>query len=552
MKKRWFTIVLALTLAGTYTIPAGAAHSDEYWDGYNEGFDAGYADGAAAWEAGEAEPGPIGTREDGYTDGYAEGFDSGYFDAQWGYDNWEDETGDWLAQELTDAGGEPGQINVKYNDRCIDFATVWPENQCGRVMAPARPVLEALGAAVTYDGGVMTASLEDGRTLTHTVNTDTVAVTDGAGETRTCSMDSASYVTGGVTFVPVRFFAEALDLAVLWDGDYQTVVLLDPASLEETYGSQLTLVNLLLSEVQLRQNPEQTYRETADIALDLTLFDTIQGDKHLNATAKTDTLTNSDGFQTTLEVDISELMDLLMEEYGAESGGLSAEDEAVFRLLGRLEAELRYDNETQTLYIQNPLIDLMMGQTTWLEQYVGDLLDGDWPVLDGAEPLTVTDLVLLSRMQDVEMGNLYAFHCYEGVDTTLNLLLSVLGDSQFTRSGSTYTLHTEDLVTDYLNDASLFYYTETPSMGLDLQITDRGGGRCDFNGALSVDGADYVLGLDLASRDSGEQATLTFHLKNLCKGTLSVTTARRVTDELVETLPPPEAVSMALEEVGYF
>ena len=131
MKKRWFTIVLALTLAGTYTIPAGAAHSDEYWDGYNEGFDAGYADGNAAWEAGEAEPGPIGTREEGYTDGYAEGFDSGYFDAQWGYDDWEDETGDWLAQELTAAGGQPGRINVKYNDRCIDFETVWPENQCG-------------------------------------------------------------------------------------------------------------------------------------------------------------------------------------------------------------------------------------------------------------------------------------------------------------------------------------------------------------------------------------------------------------------------------------
>lgn len=549
MKKRWFAIVLALTLAGTCTIPAGAAYTDEYWDGYNEGFEAGYADGVAAWEAGEAEPAPIGTREEGYDDGYAEGFDAGYL---WGDDDWENGSADWPAQELTDAGGAPGRINVKYNDRCIDFDAVWPENQGGSVMAPVRPVLEAMGAAVTYDGGVMTASLEDGRILTHTVGDDTVAVTDGAGETKLCSMASTSYVTGGVTFVPVRLFAEALGLTVLWDSDYQTVVLLDPVSLEETYGSRLTLLNLLLSEIQLRQNPEETYRETADIALDLTLFDTIEGDKHLNATAKTDTLTNGDGFQTTLEVDISELMDLLLEEYGAEGGALSAEDETVFRLLGRLEAELRYDNETQTLYIQNPLLDLMMGQTTWLEQPLGDLLDWGWPVLDGSEPLTVTDLVLLSQMQDVEMGNLYAFHCYEGVDTSLNLLLSVLGDDQFTRSGSTYTLHAENVTIGSYNDAALFYYSGTPTVGLDLQLTDRGGGRCDFTGALSVESADYVLGLDLSSRDSGGQATLTFHLKNLCKGVLSVTTSRRVTDEPVETLPPAEAVSMALEEVGYF
>lgn len=553
MKKRLLALTLTLILACTFTIPAGAESTDDYWDGYDEGYDQGYDDGWAAWEAGETlpepEPEPEPTWEDGYEDGYAEGFQAGYDEAQWDAELEQGLT-DWIAMNLEAAGGVPGKINVRYNDFCIDFATAWPEKRDGRVMAPVRPVLESLGAEVTYDGGVVTATLDDGRTLTHTVGTDTVAVADGAGETETVSMDCASYIRGGTTFVPVRFFGEALGMMVLWDGYFDAVVLLDPDALAQRYDAQLTAVNLVLSELQLRQEPDQTYRETANLKLDVTAFDTIAGDKRFSATAKADTLTGSEGFQTTLKVEASALVDLLQQQYELIWGPVLPEQQELLDMLGQLEAELRYNRETDTLYIRSPYIDLMMGQTTWLQQYMDlDALEL-LPTTDGGV-LTATELVLLSQLQNVDSGYGYAFDLYSDVTTALDQTVAILGNDCFTHSGSSWSLKTEDLLEALYESYQYDYYDTSMTLDAALQITDRGNGRCDITGSYSQSSADFIVALDFTSRDSSTKATLEFHVKNTMKGTLTIDAARRVTDEKVETLPPVEDVTMDLEEVGY-
>lgn len=553
MKKRLFTLALTLILACTFIIPAGAEYTDEYWEGYEEGFSAGYDDGYNAWENGVPAPEPTGTRDEGYSDGYAEGYDNDYFDAQMGYVEWDQDNDNWTMDLLEAAGGVPGKINVRYNDFCIDFGTVWPENCGGRVMAPVRPVLESLGAEVAYDGGVVTATMDDGRVLTHTVGTDTVVVAWGEGETESVSMDCASFVRGGATFVPVRFFGEALGMSVLWDGDFNAVVLLDVDDLKEQYDARLTAVNLLLSELQLRQEPDKTYRETANLKLDLTAFDTIAGDKRFSATAKTDTLTNRKGFQTTLKLNASSLVELLRQKYEQERGPMLPEEQNIFELmLSQVEMEMRYNRETDTLYIRSPYIDLMMGQNTWLQQY----LDGDsmglLPVADG-EMLTATDLALLSSLQEAETGYGYPFNTYDMAAYALDQLVAILGDDQFTCAGSTWTLKTDDLMSLLRDEDTDDYMSfKTVPTSASLQITDKGNGRCDITGSFAQRSADYILELDFTSRDTSTKATMNFHLKNTMKGTLTADSTRRVTDEKVETLPPVEDVTMDLEDVGYF
>lgn len=555
MKKRLFALTLALILACTFTIPAGAAYTDEYWEGNAEGYDQGFADGMAAWEAGEPlpEPVPTGTWDEGYADGYEDGFYEGYewaelFDEHgedWGYDP------DWMTDLLVDAGGTPGQINIRYNESCIAFDTVWPEKQGGRVMAPVRPVLETLGAEVAYDSGVVTATMDDGRVLTHTVGTDTVAVADGAGETETVSMDCASYIRGGSTFVPVRFFGEALGLNVLWDGDLNAVVLLDVDALKEQYDPQMTALNLLLSEAQLRQEPGKTYRETASLNLDVTAFDTIAGDKKFSASAKADTLTGSEGFQTTLEVDASALMDLLQAQYESEWGPITPEDLEMFTMLSRMEAEMRYNRETDTLYIRSPLIDLMMGQTTWLQQYMDSAALG-LPVTTDGRVLTMTDLAVLSALGEAGGSYYFTFEAYDLAADALEEMVTILGNDRFTRSGSTWSLKTDDLLAALQESYQEDYYYDAPmTLAASLQITDKGNGRCDITGSYSQRSADYIIGLDFTSRDTTSKATLDFHVKNTMKGTLTVDATRRVTDEPVETLPPVADVTMDLEDMGY-
>lgn len=554
MKKRLFALTTALILACTFIIPAGAATSDDYWEGYDEGYDQGYDDGLEAWEAGELlpepEPEPEPTREDGYADGYEEGFQAGYEEAQWGA-ILEEGRKDWIEMNLEAAGGTLGKINVQYNESCIAFGKVWPEKCNGRVMAPVRPVLETMGAEVAYDGGVVTATMDDGRVLTYTVGTDTVAVTDGAGETKTFAMDCASYIRGGSTFVPVRFFGEALGMYVLWDGDFNAVVLVDVDALAATYDPQLTAVNLLLSEAQLRQAPDKTYRETANLKLDVTAFDTIAGDKKFSASAKTDTLSGSEGFQTTLQVDASALVDLLRQQYEQELGPLPSEDMEMFEMLGQLEVEMRYNRETDTLYIRSPYIDLMMGQTTWLEQYLDGASLGLLPAADGWV-MTATDMMLVSQIQNVESGYGYAFGLYSDAIDALNQLVTILGDDQFTRSGSTWTVKTDDLMASFYEDAGYYMeFVETVPTSATLQITDKGNGRCDITGSFAQRSADYVMELDFSSRDTSTKATMDFHVRNTLKGALTVDSTRRVTDETVETLPPVADVTMDLEDMGY-
>lgn len=554
MKKRLLALTLALLLACTLIIPAGAETTDDYWEGYDEGYDQGYGDGMDAWEAGETlpepEPEPELTREDGYEDGYAEGFQAGYEMAQWG-EIMEQDQRDWIERNLETAGGALGQINVRYNEFCIAFDTVWPEKQNGRVMAPVRPVLETMGAEVKYDSGLVTATMDDGRILTHTVGTDMVAVADGAGETETFSMDCASYIRGGTTFVPVRFFGEALGMIVQWDGDHNAAVLVNVDKLKEQYDTRLTAVNLVLSEAQLRQASDETYRETANLKLDVTAFDTIAGDKKFSASAKTDTLTGSEGFQTTLKVDASALVDLLQEQYELIWGPVLPEQQELLDMLGQLEAEMRYNRETDTLYIRSPYIDLMMGQTTWLEQYLDSASLGLLPAADG-EVLTATDLAVLSSLEEAESGYSDPFNMYDMAAYGLDQLVAILGDDQFTRSGSTWTMKTDDLMSLLQEEDADDYMTfESVPTSASLQITDRGNGRCDITGSFAQRSVDYIIELDFTSRDTSTRATMDFHLKNTMKGTLTVDATRRVTDEPVETLPPVADVTMNLEDVGY-
>ena len=117
-------------------------------------------------------------------------------------------------------------IAVTLNGNKLDFSDQSPTIVESRTLVPLRAIFEALGATVEWDSST--------RTVTSQRNGVTISLSIGSnilyrnGETR--ELDVAAQIINGRTMVPARAVAEAYDITVDWDGDTQTVILTDKAS----------------------------------------------------------------------------------------------------------------------------------------------------------------------------------------------------------------------------------------------------------------------------------------------------------------------------------
>ena len=101
------------------------------------------------------------------------------------------------------------------------YSDVPPYIKEGRTLAPIRAILEALGMTVSWDSATQTATAVKGNlTITVSINSHVAYVNN---EQKT--LDVPAEITNGRTFVPVRFFAEALGMNVGWDEAMQRVIL---------------------------------------------------------------------------------------------------------------------------------------------------------------------------------------------------------------------------------------------------------------------------------------------------------------------------------------
>ncbi|MCI8403504.1 MAG: copper amine oxidase N-terminal domain-containing protein [Clostridia bacterium] len=125
------------------------------------------------------------------------------------------------------AAADNSQINILYNDTIVDCDGVKPVNADGRVMIPFRTALENMGASVEYDNAhkLVTAKKDD-IIIKFTLMDDMIYI-DRNGEQSTLTMDVPMMVVDGSTLVPIRFMSNALDMRVGWDGDSETVIIMD-------------------------------------------------------------------------------------------------------------------------------------------------------------------------------------------------------------------------------------------------------------------------------------------------------------------------------------
>lgn len=108
-------------------------------------------------------------------------------------------------------------IQVYLEDQQLSF-TCPPQIINGRVMVPMRPIFEAMGATLEWDGSTQTATAVKGSTTVVAQIGNTAATINGAAQI----LDAAPTAMNGNTLAPLRFVAEAFGYSVSWEGASQT------------------------------------------------------------------------------------------------------------------------------------------------------------------------------------------------------------------------------------------------------------------------------------------------------------------------------------------
>lgn len=116
------------------------------------------------------------------------------------------------------AQAAPADITVCVDGTEVDF-DVKPIIIDDRTMVPIRKTVEVLGAEVTWDDSIKTATITfDDRVVKMTQNDPNIYI-NGIR----IAMDTAVRNVDSRILIPVRYLAEALDAAVMWDHNQRTV-----------------------------------------------------------------------------------------------------------------------------------------------------------------------------------------------------------------------------------------------------------------------------------------------------------------------------------------
>lgn len=115
-------------------------------------------------------------------------------------------------------------VRVQVDGRYLDFDQP-PAEVNGHVLVPARALLEALGARVSWNAATQTITAEREESQLQLTVGSLTPVQDGRPLP---AMEAPAQLTGGRTLVPARV-AELYGMTVTWDSAHRTVVIQNPA-----------------------------------------------------------------------------------------------------------------------------------------------------------------------------------------------------------------------------------------------------------------------------------------------------------------------------------
>lgn len=444
------------------------------------------------------------------------------------------------------------QTSVQLNGAYVYFADAQPEKVNGRVMVPFRTIAEVLGAEVDYNAGAITAK-KNGQTLAFSLGGKQLTITDDStGKViKTTAVDSAPYKKGGRTYVPVRFFAEAFGLTVQWDQDMQTAVLYDRAALVNDIDSKFTVLNKWIKAQPSTENAK-TLRTVATISAAYTAFDTIDGNKDYKVDVKAEILTNGQATQATVTVDLRVLASYFLGDSQADDVLTAAQAALLRSALSNVKLELLCSADSGDLYLKCPAVAkiLAMDETdnadlkalsngawlhiNWADSTFGALFSENLKILKNNTFTSVGESIVTSNESAVTAYELGWEDFYLNIKNDVNRLNNLLGDEQFTASGSRYTAKINGLSSDSYDNLTGSYTLNTADGSFSGTLESRSDSWNTTKTVLTFSGSVQNCKL-----------SVTYHTKNT--GILSLDITLSTTESSVEPKNAPPAGDKIVE-----
>lgn len=506
---------------------------------------------------------------DTLSDHYRQHLDAIHKDPQiavdyWGYDDLEGLSFGWdgdleecyrdTARAMTE--GEEYklrcQLSVQLNGAYVHFADAQPEKVNGRVMVPFRAIAEVLGAEVDYNAGAITAK-KNGQTLAFSLGGKQLTITDDStGKViKTTAVDSAPYKKGGRTYVPVRFFAEAFGLTVQWDQDMQTAVLYDRAALVSDIDSKFTVLNKWIKAQPSTENAK-TLRTVATIGAAYTAFDTIDGNKDYKVDVKAEFLANGQAIEATVTVDLRVLASYFLGDSQADDVLTAAQAALLRSALSNVKLELLCSADSGDLYLKCPAVAkiLAMDKTddanlkalsngawlhiNWADSIFGALFSENLKILKNNTFTSVGERIVAANESNVTAYELGWADFYRNIKNDVNRPNDLLGDEQFTASGSRYTAKLDKQNDDYGQTMTGSYMLNTADGSFSGTLESRSDSWNTTKTVLTFSGSVQNCKL-----------SVTYHTKNT--GILSLDITLTTTESSVEPKNTPPAGDKIVE-----
>ena len=444
------------------------------------------------------------------------------------------------------------QLSVQLNGAYVHFADAQPEKVNGRVMVPFRAIAEALGAEVDYNAGAITAK-KNGQTLAFSLGGKQLTITDDStGKViKTTSVDSAPYKKKGRTYVPVRFFAEAFGLTVQWDQDMQTAVLYDRVALVNDIDSKFTVLNKWIKAQPSTKNAK-TLRTVATIGAVYTAFDTIDGDKDYKVDVKAEILANGQAIEATVTVDLRVLASYFLGDSQADDVLTAAQAALLRSALSNVKLELLCNADSGDLYLKCPAVAKILAidetdnadlktlsngawlHINWADSTFGALFSENLKILKNNTFTSVGESIVASTESAVVEYEFGWEYLYNDVAHKVNNLNDLLGDEQFTASGSRYTAKINGLSSDSYDNLTGSYTLNTADGSFSGTLESRSDSWNTTKTVLTFSGSVQNCKL-----------SVTYHTKNT--GILSLDITLSTTESSVEPKNAPPAGDKIVE-----
>lgn len=462
---------------------------------------------------------------------------------------------------ITQLGGVPGQLNVMLNGRFLSFPDAIPEAVDGRIMVPLRALMEALGAEVTYRTDDILCTL-DGVSLIFALGNSEVTAEyppaeDGCeAEGKIIEMDCAVYAHDGRTYVPVRFFAEALGLEVLWDEYYQSAVLTDPNAAISAIDGQFSILNRALAAQSGAPALPETgaLRTEGNASLSLTMLDSLDGDEVTTVELDLDGLANAAHSSGSVSITLDdETLDRMLEDYPEE-----IDREALRDALSQIDLNFISDLAEGRIWYQFPLLARLaaLENPEWNEAssdaWYTTVMEG----LGAQEQAAALSPTVGSYIWSSQPADLYDGYFVSPVDRWQDLMDSadslglILGDEHFTRQDGK-DVRTYDLA-QYAQDFGDFSAADYKELSLELTVDEDGGAQFAFvihsNSAYSILVRNYRAEASGSLSADSVTLDLDYHMSNTMKLTLHIDMTRTETDQLPQTAPPEGAEIIDLDD----